>query len=91
MILTFLLGALAGAAGPLVEPHAVRGLTLVVGHGNLPGPSGQAVAGHALALVGAALLLALASGGASPLALCLGGLVGAFHRELRRAVTDRMG
>ena len=91
MILTFLLGALAGAAGPLVEPHAVRGLTVALGPRNLPGPSGQAVAGYALSLAGAALLLALASDGASPLALCLGGLVGAFHREIRRAVTDRMG
>lgn len=91
MIGTFILGAVAGAGAHLVEPHAVRLLALAFGEKHMPGRAGQAVAGYGLALAAAALLLALATDGAPALALCLGGVLGVFHREIRRAVVDRMG
>lgn len=91
MLMTLILGAVAGAGAHLVEPHAARLMGLAFGEDNMPDKPAQAVAGFAVALLAAAVLLALASDGAPVVALCLGGLLGYFHREIRRAVVDRMG
>ena len=87
MIITFILGALAGYAVPHVEPHVKRAVEQVA-------LKEIEVAASEMDLVTLVLLLlaaALLTGGGNSLALLVGALVGLFGTRIVAALQGRGG
>ena len=91
MLLTLILGAAAGALAPRIVPMLTEWLGNVLGEGQMPDAARLQVAGFTLALLAAALVLVLAGVDGRPVLLLTGGLLGAFHAEIRAAILARMG
>ncbi len=85
MLLTFILGALAGFAVPYVEPHVASAVARVAPE-NLPLTEVEV---SLLTLVGLLLVAALVTGGVSSLSLLAGALVGVFGPRIIAAVQGR--
>jgi hypothetical protein len=87
MILTFLLGALAGFAVPFAEPHVKRALEQVALNEIEVETTEIDLLTLVLLLLGAALL----TGGGNSLALLVGALVGVFGKRIVAAIQGKGG
>ncbi|WP_238367333.1 hypothetical protein [Mesobacterium pallidum] len=90
MFATLIIAALAGGLSDRLIPHVTRFLHGLLPDRLMPDAGGRRVAAFGAALLGAAVLLDLLGDGAQPVTLLLGGLLGAFHREIRQALLERM-
>lgn len=91
MLLTLIIAAVAGACLPAALPHVTRIAGDLLGEGAAPDSAGMRVLTFGVLMLATAILLRVLSVEEAPVALILGGLLGAFQAEIRRAVLDRMG
>ncbi|MWD28845.1 hypothetical protein E0K89_015295 [Aquicoccus sp. SCR17] len=91
MLMTLIVAAIACAFLPRALPHVARRAGDLLGESAAPDPGGMKVLTFALLLLAAALVVKALGVAPSPVALALGGLLGGFQAEIRRAVLDRMG
>ena len=91
MLLTLIVAGLAGAATPHVQDRVTEALLSLLGEERMPDAGGRRVAAFATMLLAAAVLLVLVSDEVSPVLLVIGGTIGAFQKEIRAALSDRMG
>ncbi|ABD54663.1 hypothetical protein [Jannaschia sp. CCS1] len=87
MIITFILGALAGLATPYLEPHMRRAMEQVA----LAKIRISETEFDLLTLVLLLLVAALVTGGGSSLALLTGALLGVFGKRLLALAQGRTG
>lgn len=90
MFATLIIAAIAGGLSDRLIPHVARVLESACQGRLMPDAAGLRVAAFGAALLIAAVALELLGDGAQPVALLLGGLLGAFHREIRQTLLDRM-
>ncbi|RBI83384.1 hypothetical protein DRV85_16385 [Rhodosalinus halophilus] len=91
MLFTLIVAGVAGAATPYVQDQVTEALYRVLGEERMPDAGGRRVAAFATMLLAAAILLVLVSDDVSPVLLVIGGTIGAFQKEIRAAISDRMG
>lgn len=89
MLFTLILSALAGFVTPQVQPRLVEAALKVLDDDQLPKGGALDVAGFAVVMALAALVLILLGADPSPLLMLIGGFLGYFQAEIREAVTNR--
>lgn len=87
MIFTLVISVLAGLAAKPLEPRITEFLEDRMKDLQMVSASGRSVLSFVVAMLGAAILLALATDEVSPVLLVLGGGVGYFQAELREWIT----
>ena len=90
MLFTLIVAGVAGAATPYVQDYVTEALFRVFGEARMPDAGGRRVAAFAAMMLAAAVLLSLVADDVSPVLLIIGGTIGAFQKELRAALGDRL-
>ena len=89
MILTLILGALAGVAARPAEQKVTEILLGFVGQDNMPGGTDMRVMSLLVCMTLAGVLLWIGTEGASPFVFALAAGLGYFQAEIREAILNR--
>ena len=91
MVMTLILGALAGVLARQGQRQIIEALARFLDEEQMPDAAGRQVAALLVALLVAALLLFLLGVNAPPFLLVLAGGLGFFQQEIREAILSRRG
>lgn len=91
MILSVVLGLVAGWGTRPLQPHVTEALVRLFGEARVPDQPSRRVASFGLALAAAALAATLLGQGGHALWLIGGGLLGYFQKDIREALLARRG